>query len=234
MASALASPPPLWTGGSSDLKRHARTFLERALVISALVHLAAVGVFRGAYERMVPKEEETVLIETWHDPTIIETPPHIQNGWRPPGTAATQGKYEPRPDDSPFPVTRPGAGDTRTVTFDPGSNSADPPTTHGDPMSPPPSDPAFRVAEIFPVPISAPLPVYPEFAKDARIEGRVIVKVLVGIDGSPEQVIAVSGPKMLFDAAVEGVRKWKFKPGMTSGQAVEVWVAIPVVFRLGS
>ena len=65
MAPALASPPPLLPGGSPDLKRHARKFLERALVISALVHFTAAGVFRAADERGRAREAAEPVIPTW-------------------------------------------------------------------------------------------------------------------------------------------------------------------------
>src|SRR5206468_207338 len=72
---------------------------------------------------------------------------------------------------------------------------------------PPPPEPArgIVVAEIPPMPEFAPLPAYPDFAREAGIEGRVIVRVLVGTDGLPKQVVAVSGSKALIQAAVDAV-----------------------------
>jgi TonB family protein len=235
MVKAFASPPPLFSGGSPDLKGNARRFLERALVISALVHLAAAGVFRATYERMIPKEEETIPAPTWHDPTIIDSRIIPIDGSRPAATKALDGIFQPEPEDVPLTATNQmGQIPMDGVGWDPSSRTVDP--SPGPPNPGPPSErvPGFTVAEILPVPVSTPLPDYPDFAREVGAEGKVVVRVLVGLDGYPKRVIAVSGPKMLFDAAVEGVKKWKFKPGMTSGQAVEVWVEIPVVFRLGS
>lgn len=225
MVRVFASPPPLLS----------RQFLERALLISALVHLAAVGVFRATYERMIPQEEETVLIPTWHDPTIIDSRIIPIDGSRPAAAKALDGIYEPKPEDAPLiDTSRLGRVPMDGVGWDPNARTEEP--SPGPPNPGPPGErvPAFTVAEILPVPIRTPLPTYPDFAREVGVEGKVVVRVLVGVDGYPKQVVAVSGPKMLFDAAVEGVRKWTFKPGTTSGQAVEVWVEIPVVFRLGS
>jgi len=233
MASALASPPPPLPFGASDLKRNARTFLERALLISAMVHLAAVGAFRAAYERLIPTEEETTLVPTWHDPSII-TRIHVVRGWQPPAMNPSRGVFDPVEEKITIPTLHPGEIHPEGVPFTTDTDRSDPnvSTRRGPP--PPRSEPmhAFNGAEIPPVPISAPLPAYPDFAREARIEGKVMVEVLVGTDGLPKKVVAVSGPKPLFAAAVEGVRRWKFRPGMTSGYPVECKVVVPVVFIL--
>ena len=234
MASALASPPPPLPFGASDLKRNARTFLERALVISAIVHLAAVGVFRATYERMIPKEEVEVLPPIWKHPFEIgpKIIPPVVRGGAP--VNPTDGLFVPinRVDFTPQPFDN---GDVRTAT--PGSDPVSDPggsRTDGDlKASPPPEPPsAFTVAEIPPVPLIAPLPDYPDFAREARIEGKVMVEVLVGTDGLPKQVHAVAGPIALSGAAVEAVRRWRFRPGMTSGHPVAVKVVVPVIFTL--
>jgi protein TonB len=235
MASALASPPPPLPFGAPDLKRNARTFLERALVISAIVHLAAVGAFRATYERMIPKEEEVVMTPPWTHPTEItsELIPFRNN--HPSATSETKGIIEIKPKDIPF-ITTHRSGDVDVEAIGREAVPGDEGRTPGPEKPPPNVEPRtdFKVAEIPPVPILAPLPKYPDFAREAGIEGRVIVRAVVGVDGIPRQVKAISGPKPLFDAAVEGVRQWRFKPGLTSGQPVEVSVEIPVVFRLGS
>jgi TonB family protein len=230
MASALASPPPPFSGGNSDLKANARKFLERALVISALVHLAGVGLFRAALERPI-QDEEVADVPRWEDPAIITPPIHLMEGWHPSGSR-TGGIYEPGPDDVRFPITRPWGVDPAGVAFDPRTGPEDPSSgPHNPPGPPQPASPGFTVAEVLPVPTYAPLPVYPDMAREVDVEGRVIVRVLVGTDGVPRRVIAVSGPKLLMGAAVEGVRRWRFKPATTNGSPVEVWVEIPIVFH---
>lgn len=235
MASALASPPPF---GASDLKRNARTFLERALVISAIVHLAAVGAFRAAYERNLAREGD----DSKRIPGIIDlipdfVPPMIpQTLINPKSVSPTDGLIVPTKRIDPV---DPNVIDYRAIS--PGNGVGPEPDpggvgrTDGPGRLPPPQpDPthAFKVVETPPVPIYAPLPVYPDFAREVGIEGKVIVRVLVGTDGLPKQVVAVSGPKLLFAAAVEGVRRWRFSPGMSGGEPLQVSVEVPVVFTL--
>ena len=75
-------------------------------------------------------------------------------------------------------------------------------------------------------------PFYPEEAKAAGIEGTVIVNALVVEDGTVEEARAIPSIAALEDAAVACVRQWRFKPAMTAGKPVAVWVAVPVRFFL--
>jgi len=55
----------------------------------------------------------------------------------------------------------------------------------------------------------------------------------VGTDGIPRKAVIIAGPKGLTDGVVDAVLRWKFKPGLTNKVPVEVWVEIPISFRLG-
>lgn len=85
-----------------------------------------------------------------------------------------------------------------------------------------------------PSPRSAPVPIYPDRAKQRSIEGRVLASALIGADGRVKTVaILESSPPGVFDAAVEAVLKnWVFEPARYKGQAVQTWVNIPFPFRL--
>jgi len=236
MASALASPPPLFSRGSADLKTNARKFLERALVISALVHLAAVGAFRSAQERFAATEEEVrVDVRHWSDPTII-TPPltPIPEPWRPTGVLSKLGEFVPRANEPLIEVIDRGG---RDLPHDPVlSDARGGPSERGDPPrgpEGPEKTPAFISVDIPPVPIVAPRPAYPPWAKEAGIEGKVLVRVLVGTDGIPKKAVIVGGPKGLTEGVVDAVLRWRFKPGLANKVPVEVWVEIPISFRLG-
>jgi len=234
MASALASPPPLGSGGSSDLKANARKFLERALLISALFHLAAVGVFRAAEERFATTDEEIPVVSGhWTPPAVVI--PHIDPiswRWRPPTTPPPKaGVYLAvrKPDFPRLIDGEPGVSGYDPVQTDPkGSPGRENPG--GEP--PEPTSP-FTYADTPPVPIVAPRPAYPPWAREAGIEGKVLVRVLVGTDGIPKNAVIVSGPRGLTDGVVDAVLRWRFKPGLANKEPVEVWVAIPITFRLG-
>ena len=74
---------------------------------------------------------------------------------------------------------------------------------------------------------------YPDFAKKAGIEGRVIVQFVVDKEGNVTNPKVVRGVhKMLNEAAVEAVKKQKFTPGKQRGEAVKVQMSLPVTFRL--
>jgi protein TonB len=83
-----------------------------------------------------------------------------------------------------------------------------------------------------PVPISVPPPDYPEMARMADVEGTVMVRALVGKDGNVKEAIVANGIPMLNDAAIEAVKKAKFKPALQQHRPVAVWVVIPMKFKL--
>ncbi len=76
-------------------------------------------------------------------------------------------------------------------------------------------------------------PVYPKFAQDAHITGRVILKATITKQGTIEGVQVLSGPKILAPSAVDAVRTWKYKPYMLDNQPVAVETNITVVFGAG-
>jgi protein TonB len=82
------------------------------------------------------------------------------------------------------------------------------------------------------VPLEAPKPAYPEYAREAGITGRVVTQVLVRVDGSVARVVVKSGIKILGDSAQETLYRWRFRPARVGGRPVPVWVEIPVLFRL--
>ncbi|MFO7655162.1 MAG: energy transducer TonB [Candidatus Krumholzibacteriia bacterium] len=95
-----------------------------------------------------------------------------------------------------------------------------------------PSPDAFVAVEEEPVRISIDPPVYPDVARSAGIEGTVIVRVLVGKDGRIKDVIYVEGPEALREAALATARTAIFRPALMDNRPVEVWVVMPVTFKL--
>ena len=69
-------------------------------------------------------------------------------------------------------------------------------------------------------------------AQQAGIEGTVLVRVLVGKDGKIKDVIHIDGPAALKDAADACARTAVFRPALIDGKPVEVWVMMPVTFKL--
>jgi len=75
-------------------------------------------------------------------------------------------------------------------------------------------------------------PKYPPLAAQARIQGVVRLKILVGTDGRVRDVQPVSGHPLLVPAAEEAVRQWVYKPTVLSGKPTEVERQVEVPFRL--
>ena len=76
---------------------------------------------------------------------------------------------------------------------------------------------------------------YPEVAKEAGIEGRVIVQFIVDQDGSVTNPKVTRGVQEVLDqAALNAVKAQKFKPGRQDGETMKVQMSLPVTFKLPS
>ncbi|MCB9231379.1 MAG: energy transducer TonB [Bacteroidia bacterium] len=74
---------------------------------------------------------------------------------------------------------------------------------------------------------------YPPAAKEAEIEGKVILRILVGKNGKYEKHIVVKNPHPILTKAVEAqIQNLEFTPGIQAGQPIKVWVTIPFDFKL--
>lgn len=76
-------------------------------------------------------------------------------------------------------------------------------------------------------------PAYPPLARQARIQGTVMLQAVIGRDGRIENLQVISGHPMLSPAAIEAVRQWRYRPYTLNGEPVEVETAITVNFVLG-
>jgi len=104
-------------------------------------------------------------------------------------------------------------------------------------FQPPPSQPAESVlprtgeyvhTEEFPKVITKVKPEYPTDLKD--YDATVVVEALVSVDGRVVETRVVQSKPPFDEAAVAAVRQWKFRPAMSNGKPVAVWVVIPVKF----
>ena len=85
-----------------------------------------------------------------------------------------------------------------------------------------------------PVAIQKMQPTYPVIAWEARIEGEVIINVLIDENGNVIQTAIIKekkGSTGFGKAAEKAVKQWKFKPALKDGVAVKVWKPIVVVFK---
>jgi protein TonB len=75
-------------------------------------------------------------------------------------------------------------------------------------------------------------PNYPPLARQARIQGSVLLQAEISKDGTIENLHLISGHPMLAPAAIEAVKQWKYKPYILNGEPVEVETQITVNFTL--
>ncbi len=75
-------------------------------------------------------------------------------------------------------------------------------------------------------------PQYPDDAKQARIQGQVVLHAMIDKHGDVEDLTLVSGHPMLIPAAIEAVKQWKYKPYLLNGQPTAVETQIAVDFQL--
>jgi periplasmic protein TonB len=102
---------------------------------------------------------------------------------------------------------------------------------------PPPPPPAHRIVRVGgdlkpPRPITRPDPAYPILAKQARIQGVVIIDAVIDESGSVVQARAISGPPLLIPSALAAVMQWRYEPSFLDGQPISVAMHVDVTFEL--
>jgi protein TonB len=75
-------------------------------------------------------------------------------------------------------------------------------------------------------------PAYPPLARQARIQGTVVLQAQISKEGSIENLQLLSGHPMLAPAAIEAVKQWKYRPYLLNGEPVEVETQVMVNFTL--
>lgn len=76
-------------------------------------------------------------------------------------------------------------------------------------------------------------PLYPHVARVAGIEGRVVLRAVIGPDGTVERIEPVSATNpILAGAAEQAVLRWRYEPALWRGTPVRVWVTVRVDFTL--
>jgi TonB family protein len=76
------------------------------------------------------------------------------------------------------------------------------------------------------------VPQYPPAAKTAKIQGAVVLSVIIGEDGNVKNIEVLSGPNELQQSSIDAVRQWTYKPYLLNGNPVEVKTTIHVIYSL--
>jgi protein TonB len=77
-------------------------------------------------------------------------------------------------------------------------------------------------------------PQYPEIAREARVQGTVVLQATISKTGVIENLRVLSGPPLLQQAALDAVRSWRYKPYQLNGEPVDVETTVHVIFNLGN
>ncbi|MBI5836105.1 MAG: energy transducer TonB [Candidatus Eisenbacteria bacterium] len=222
--------------GASELKEAARRFMTAGATGSAAVSLALVLAALGALElarRLTPPTRSRVIVY----PRWYEAPPIRVQKYTPevPSRPAsfTNGIAVPVPDaTAPADHTLPSSEEIqRALDAVPGAVGASDRIV----IAPPPEDASQQRTDTPyydepPMVSRAVMPRYPPLAKEAGIEGLVVLRVYVGADGKPQRVEIFKGVPVLNEAATEAVMQYRFKPALVNDHPVAAWVEVPIRF----
>jgi protein TonB len=223
--------------GAADLKAKSQRFLRRALIVSGAIHLGLIGIYMLTTVWKPPDEAaytgRVIKMQT------LPPPPPLSSAPPPPVIPIQQEIVKPTI-GVPVPVPDAAAPEQTIMTQQElaaqlapvglGSGSGkDSLVIAADDL---PSEGEFVYYEDEPVPVTQVTPAYPEFARDAQIQGTVLLHVLVGKDGRVKNVKVKKGVTGLDAAAVDAIKKWVFKPALSNNKPVAVWVEVPMNFHL--
>ena len=75
-------------------------------------------------------------------------------------------------------------------------------------------------------------PKYPPLPLQSRMEGKVVLRAIIGIDGRIQSLEVLSGHPLFIEASREAIARWRYQPTLLHGEPVEVETVITVVFTL--
>lgn len=80
--------------------------------------------------------------------------------------------------------------------------------------------------------ISHVAPVYPDIAKQARVQGIVILEAIIDPQGAVTNVRVLRSIPLLDQSAIEAVKQWKYEPTLLNGMPVPIVMTVTVNFSL--
>ena len=206
-----------------NLKLKYTKTVELGLIIALALVIAVVMGFKRFEPSEVEKKEVDIKIE-------VKEIPKTEQIKRPPPPARPAIPIESEDEDIPEDATI-------DETFELDLSELPPP--------PPPPDDEDESASMFVAFDEPPQPIggfsaiqrnlkYPEIARKAGVEGRVLVHVRVSKKGEVinAKILQSLGNNGCDEAAIAAIKKIKWKPAYQRDKPVTVWVAIPVIFKL--
>ena len=71
-------------------------------------------------------------------------------------------------------------------------------------------------------------------ALQENVQGRVVLRAIIGKDGALQNVELAQSPSLLSEAVLEAVKKWRYQPRYQDGVAIEVETQITIDFEISS
>jgi TonB family protein len=71
----------------------------------------------------------------------------------------------------------------------------------------------------------------PQYPRDVKIDGKVILNIVIDTEGNVIEAHLLDGHPMLVDATLDAVKRWKFRPYLLNNQPVEVETTATVEYR---
>jgi periplasmic protein TonB len=75
-------------------------------------------------------------------------------------------------------------------------------------------------------------PQYPPLARQARVQGVVVLRAMISREGKIEHLQVISGPALLMKSAMDAVLQWRYRPYSLNNEPVEVETQVTVNFTL--
>jgi protein TonB len=221
------APPPSVLGLSRNVVIAGGVILFHAAALWALQS----GLLRRAAEVVIPVEILSQFVEPPKPKADPPPPPP------PPPQPKAKAPPPPRPQAirEPKPTPAPQAPVGTTEPPPPATPPAPPaPPTPPAPPPAPPAPPAVQMPSSNADYLQNPKATYPAMSKRLGEQGKVIVRVLVGVDGLPKsaEVKKSSGFDRLDEAAVEYIMKCRFVPGKINGVVQAMSYDAPVNYVL--
>jgi len=199
---------------------------------------AAPAPLRGSSRREVVVEkrrlQEEKLPEMIQPEVVLEAIPEADNASEvldqdgvPEGSSAGSLEGIPGGDPNGIPGGIPGGSPDGVID---GSLNGLPGMPRGESLD---SDPIHLTGEVRPPILTRKVnPEYPETARVARVEGKVILEIVVNRAGEVEAVRVLKSHPLFDRAAIDAVSRWKYDPALQSGRPVRVYMTVVVDFRL--
>ena len=235
-----------FTGAVAPLAAAPRPRLSRNAVIAlsvVVLHLGFIwalqsGLLMRSVELIVPAEVLSQLMDA-PAPKVEPAPP------TPPAPPVPQKQTSPavhkkhvarapaQPQAQPLAVadTAPAAEVAAAVVT---AAPAEPAPAAAAPGPTAPPAPAVQLPSSNADYLQNPKPTYPALSKRLGEQGKVIVRVLIGVDGTAHkaEIRQSSGFERLDQAALNTVLKWRYVPGKRAGVAEDMWFNVPINFVL--